>query len=84
MESDNFLLQATCSQVHFCVFFVFLNSQQRDVVCNTPSTWLPSGRQVEDRSRASHTTKHLVCARRVRVGPFQAVKADPSFSLPRP
>lgn len=65
-------------------FFFFLNSQQRGVVCNTPSTWLPRGRQVEDRSRAPHTTQHLVCTRRVRAGPFQAVKASPSLSLPRP
>lgn len=54
------------------------------MVCNTPSTWLPSGRQVEDRSRASHAAKHLVCARRVRVGPFQAVKAAPRSPSPGP
>ena len=50
----------------------------------TPSTWLPRGRQVEEISRANGTVKHLVCARHVREGPFQALEAGPSLSFPRP
>lgn len=50
----------------------------------TPGTWLPRGRQVEERNRASGTVQHRVGARHVGEGPFQAVEAGPSLSLPRP
>lgn len=80
MESENFLLQATCSQVHF---FFLIPSSEVWFVTRPARGFQVAGRW---RTEAGHLTplKHLVCARHVRVGPFQAVKASPHSPSPGP